>query len=453
MTNPSFEELGVVPWLRNQLSSLGVSKPTPVQENCIPAILAGRDCLGVAKTGQGKTFAFVVPILQTLSENPYGVYCLVLTPTRELALQIGDSFTVLGKPMGLRVVVVTGGRDTIRQSQDLDRRPHIIVATPGRLADHIENNSTFSLSKLKYLVLDEADRLLEGNFDGQLSTIIPALPDNRQSLLFTATNSSNVATVLSTCKNNPHSWQSPSIEDKHTVAELDQRFLLTPPEARDAYLVQLVLSTREKQSKHSIIIFCKTCRTTELVGLLMTKVGVGSSVLHSMRAQKERTSSLAAFKSGQTKVLVATDVASRGLDIPQVNLVINHSVPRDSVDYVHRVGRTARAGKEGMAVSLATPQDVGLLKSIEAHTGSTMAELEVDDARVAEILVQVNTARREADIKLEEKDWGQAKQTNKRKKLILDGRDPDAEERKRRKFKKKQEIQAKKNRLKEVPSV
>ena len=162
MTNPSFEELGIVPWLRNQLSSLGVSKPTPVQENCIPAILAGRDCLGVAKTGQGKTFAFVVPILQTLSENPYGVYCLVLTPTRELALQIGDSFTVLGKPMGLRVVVVTGGRDTIRQSQDLDRRPHIIVATPGRLADHIENNSTFSLSKLKYLVLDEADRLLEG---------------------------------------------------------------------------------------------------------------------------------------------------------------------------------------------------------------------------------------------------------------------------------------------------
>ena len=170
-----------------------------------------------------------------------------------------------------------------------------------------------------------------GNFDGQLSTIIPALPDNRQSLLFTATNSSNVAIVLSTCKNNPHSWQPPSIEDKHTVAELDQRFLLTPPEARDAYLVQLVLSTREKQSKHSIIIFCKTCRTTELVGLLMTKVGVGSSVLHSMRAQKERTSSLAAFKSGQTKVLVATDVASRGLDIPQVNLVINHSVPRDSV--------------------------------------------------------------------------------------------------------------------------
>merc|ERR1719433_1515696 len=138
------------------------------------------------------------------------------------------------------------------------------------------------------------------------------------------------------------------------------------------------------QSKHSIIIFCKTCRTTELVGLLMTKVGVGSSVLHSMRAQKERTSSLAAFKSGQTKVLVATDVASRGLDIPQVSLVVNHNVPRDAVDYVHRVGRTARAGRGGQSVSLVTAHDVGLVKAVERHTGVQMTELELDDSRVSE---------------------------------------------------------------------
>merc|ERR550525_2352930 len=355
--------------------------------------------------------------------------------------------SVLGKPMGLRVVVVTGGRDTIRQSQDLDKRPHIIVATPGRLADHIENNSTFTLSKLKYLVLDEADRLLEGNFDGQLSTIIPALPEKRQTLLFTATNSSNVATVLSICKNNPHTWETPNIEEEHTVTELDQRFLLTPPEARDAYLVQVVLTTREEQPKHSIIIFCKTCRTTELVGLLMTKVGVGSSVLHSMRAQKERTSSLAAFKSGQTKVLVATDVASRGLDIPQVNLVINHTVPRDAVDYVHRVGRTARAGRGGQAVSLVTGHDVGLVKAVERHTGVTMTELELDDIRVAEIMVQVNMMVREAQLKLENEDWGERRKINERKRKIEQGIDPDLEAKLKKKNLKKR-MKQKKGKLK-----
>jgi len=439
MTDRSvFSSLGVVTWLKDQLCGLGVATPTPVQSNCIPAILEGRDCVGIAKTGQGKTFAFAIPILQTLSENPYGVYCLVLTPTRELALQIGDSFSILGKPMGLRVVVVTGGRDTIKQSQDLERRPHVIIATPGRLADHIENNSTFSLNKLRYLVLDEADRLLEGNFDDQLATIIPSLPSSRQTLLFTATNSPAVQTVISTCKNNPLIWECSSLSAEATVATLEQRFILTPSEARDSYLVQLILNTREKNPKHLIIVFCRTCKTTELVGLLMVKIGVPASVLHSMKLQKDRTSSLNHFKSGQTKVLVATDVASRGLDIPEVNLVINHSIPNDSVDYVHRVGRTARAGRGGMAISLVTPQDVALVKSIEEHTGSLMTEMELDDGRVAEILVQVNTARREADIQLGEMDWGQARETNKRKKIILEGKDPDILSKKKQKLKRKQ---------------
>lgn len=141
---------------------VGILKPTPVQVSCIPPILDGRDCVGVAKTGSGKTLAFAIPILQTLSEDPYGIYALILTPTRELAFQISDQFNVIGTGMGLRTCVVVGGRDTIMQSKDLDKRPHVVIATPGRLADHIENNSTFSLSKIKYLVMDEADRLLEG---------------------------------------------------------------------------------------------------------------------------------------------------------------------------------------------------------------------------------------------------------------------------------------------------
>ena len=159
----SFEELGVSKWILHQLSGLGISRPSPVQANCVAPILAGRDCVGIAKTGQGKTLAFAIPILQTLAVDPYGIYAVILTPTRELAGQIGDSFRSVGKAgMNLRDVVVTGGRDTIKQSLDLERRPHVIIATPGRLGDHIRTNSTFSLSRVKYLVLDEADRLLEG---------------------------------------------------------------------------------------------------------------------------------------------------------------------------------------------------------------------------------------------------------------------------------------------------
>jgi ATP-dependent RNA helicase DDX49/DBP8 len=221
---------------------------------------------------------------------------------------------------------------------------------------------------------------------------------------------------------------------EQTVATLDQRFILAPAETKDAYLVQLVLDTEEKNPRRSIIVFCRTCRTAELVGRLLGRLGVAASVLHSMRPQKERTSGLAMFKSGQTRVLVATDVASRGLDIPQVDMVVNHNVPQDSVNYVHRVGRTARAGRAGRAVTLVTPRDVALVKAIEAHTGASMEELAVDDARVAEILVQVNTARREADLGLEEQDWGQARDTNKRKKMILQGKDPVVEEKRKRKM-------------------
>jgi len=447
--NPgSFPGLGITGWLVSQLSCLGIVTPSSVQAACIPQILAGRDGVGVAKTGEGKTLAFALPILQDLSLNPFGIFALVLTPTRELANQIGDTFRSVGKPMGLREVVVTGGRDTIRQSQDLDRRPHVVIATPGRLADHIENNSTFSLRKVKYLVLDEADRLLEGGYDGQLATILPSLSPTRQTLLFTATSSQSVESVIKSCKNNPFTWVSPSISSSSTVSTLDQRYLLTPPEAQDAYLVQLLLDRKAQNNRHLSIIFCRTCRTTELIGMLLAKVGIPTSTLHSMRPQKERMASLAMFKSGHTKVLVATDVASRGLDIPEVNLVVNHNIPRDPVDYVHRVGRTARAGRGGQAVSMVTPNDVSLVQAIEEHTQVKWTELESEDSKVAEIMVQVNTVKREGEIELGEKDWGEKREINKRKKKIEEGIDPDVEEKIKKVARRKKLKAARKEKLK-----
>jgi len=450
LNNPpaTFEELGVSKWILHQLSGLGISRPSPVQANCIAPILAGRDCVGIAKTGQGKTLAFAIPILQTLAVDPYGIYAVVLTPTRELAGQIGDSFRSVGKSgMNLREVVVTGGRDTIKQSLDLERRPHVIIATPGRLADHIRTNSTFSLARVKYLVLDEADRLLEGGFDEDLGTIISALPSSRQTLLFTATNSSSISSVIKSCKNDPFIWTSPDLSSSSTVDKLDQKYLLTPPEARNSYLTQLLLSKKEENPKSSSIVFCRTCRQTELIGTLLSKVGLKSSTLHSVKPQRERMTCLASFKSGHTKILVATDVASRGLDIPEVDLVVNHNVPRDPVDYVHRVGRTARAGRGGEAVSLVTPQDVGLVHAVEAHTGVQWTELELKDERVSEIMVQVNTLYREAEMKLEKEDWGKSREINVRKRKIEQGIDPDVEMKRKQKAKRKLYKKQKKERL------
>merc|ERR1712098_282282 len=254
--------------------------------------------------------------------------------------------------------------------------------------------------------------------------------------------------VIKSCNNNPHIWTSPDLSESSTVENLDQKFLLTPPEAKDSYLVQLLLTRNEENSRTSSIVFCRTCRQTELIGSLLSKVGLRSSTLHSVKPQRERMSSIASFKSGHTKILVATDVASRGLDIPEVDLVVNHNVPRDPVDYVHRVGRTARAGKGGVAVSLVTPQDVCLVHAIEAHTGVTWSELELEDERVGEIMVQVNTLTREVEMKLEKEDWGKGREINKRKRKIEQGIDPDLEAKQKYKEKKKFIKKQKKERLK-----
>lgn len=444
-----FRRLGLSGWILAQLREIGIKKPTPVQLSCIPPILAGRDCVGVAKTGSGKTLAFALPILETLSADPYGVYALVLTPTRELAFQIADQFKAVGVGMGLRTCVVVGGRDSVLQARDLDRgRPHIVIATPGRLADQLENNSTFSLARIKYLVMDEADRLLEGGFDSQLATILSAVPSSRQTLLFTATNSAIIDQTIAACPNNPHVWQCATVTETATVTQLDQRFVLTPFEAKNGFLVQIVLEARAQRPADSIMVFTKTCKTAELLERAFRKLGLVPSSLHSMKPQKERMAALALFKSNQTKLLIATDVASRGLDIPEVELVINHNVPSAPRDYVHRVGRTARAGRAGRAVTLVTPTDVGLVQAIEAETKVRMEELRVDEEKVAEILTQVNTTLREVNIELDEKDWDERRNINKRKKLMLEGKDPDQVERELARRRKKELRREKMARLK-----
>uniref|UniRef100_A0AAZ3PMV1 RNA helicase n=1 Tax=Oncorhynchus tshawytscha TaxID=74940 RepID=A0AAZ3PMV1_ONCTS len=354
-----FSSLGLSDWLIQQCKQMGISKPTQVQENCMPPILEGRDCMGCAKTGSGKTAAFVLPVLQKLSEDPYGIFCLVLTPTRELAYQIAEQFRVLGKPMGLRDCIIVGGMDMITQALELSKKPHVVVATPGRLADHIRSSDTFSIKKIQFLILDEADRLLEQgctDFTKDLEVILAAVPVKRQTLLFSATLTDTLQELKGIAMNKPFFWES----KVRTVEELDQRYILTPEKVKDAYLVHLIQKFQDEHDDWSIMIFTNTCNVF--------------------------------------KILIATDVASRGLDIPTVQVVINHNTPGLPKIYIHRVGRTARAGRHGVSITLVTQYDIHLVHSIEGQIQAKLKEYPVEEKEVLKILTQVNVARRECEI-------------------------------------------------------
>ncbi|XP_002735561.1 putative ATP-dependent RNA helicase DDX49 [Saccoglossus kowalevskii] len=435
--NAKFSSLGLNDWLVKQCKAVGITKPTPIQYYCIPQILEGVDCLGCAKTGSGKTAAFALPILQKLCEDPYGIYALVLTPTRELAFQIAEQFRILGKPIGLKDAVIIGGRDVMRQGMDLADKPHVVIATPGRLADHINSSNTFSLKKIKFLVLDEADRLLEDTFAEDLQVIFDALPEKRQTLLFSATLTDKLEKLQTLALNKPFFWQSKA--EIATVEQLDQKYVLIPAKVRDAYLVHILQKICSETEDYSMIIFSNTCKNCQSLYLMLKALEFPCTPLHSMIPQRDRIASLAQFKSGRVRILLATDVASRGLDIPIVQLVVNHNVPWSPIDYVHRVGRTARAGRGGMALTLMTQYDVKLIEAIEKQINTKLTEYPVDDKEVLTILNEVSVAKREAEMRLEEQDFGERKTINKRKKLIREGRNPDKvlnKKKKRRKEKK-----------------
>ncbi|KAL2919758.1 putative RNA helicase [Polyrhizophydium stewartii] len=407
----SFEAMGLQPWLVDSLRSLSIRGPTEIQQACIPHILAGKDVIGGAKTGSGKTAAFALPILQKLSEDPYGVFALVLTPTRELAFQIAEQFRVLGTGINLRQSVVVGGMDMMTQAIEMSRKPHIIIATPGRLVDHIRSSAdAIHFKRLRFLVLDEADRLLDGTFSDDLDVILGRVPKSRQTLLFTATMSDEINALQAASKEPPFVYEC--AERYSTVDKLDQRYVLMSSGVRDIYLAHII---REKLEGKTMIIFASKCRTCEMLRIMLKELGLKSTALHSQMSQNDRIGSLAKFKSGIVPILIATDVGSRGLDIPTVQVVVNYELPADATDYIHRVGRTARAGRGGLSLSFVTERDVSIVLNIESKTKKKMAEYEVAENEVLEIMSEVNLAKRVANMQLFDTDFGSRKRINKQK--------------------------------------
>nr|CDJ96231.1 DNA RNA helicase domain containing protein [Haemonchus contortus] len=418
----SFSELGLRSWLVQQLNTMRIVKPTPVQASCIPKVLQGFDVLGCAKTGTGKTLAFVLPILNELAVDPYGIYALVLTPTRELASQIFDQFVALGKPIATKTSLITGGRSLVDQANELTARPHIVVATPGRLADHIDSDPEGLgqlFKKIQFFVLDEADQMLDGQYNEQLKTIFLSIPKQRRTLLFSATITSAITKLHTVTKKKPYFF-----EDKHdvaTVEKLEQKFVLCPVAVKDAYLVYVVKNYCERNENSSVIVFAQTCRECQALAYMFDALGFKVGSLHSQIEQRLRNAALSSFRSKTLRILICTDVASRGLDIPHVDLVVNHNVPKSPKTYVHRVGRSARAGRYGAALTFVTQYDIVLLQAVEELIGMKLEELKVSDHKVTRYVTKVLVAKREAELRLEQNNFGERKEANLRKDLLMSG--------------------------------
>ncbi|CAN4117877.1 unnamed protein product [Withania somnifera] len=406
----TFSDLGLAKWAVQTCNELGMKKPTLVQHHCVPRILSGQDVLGLSQTGSGKTAAFALPILHRLAEDPYGVSCLVITPTPELAFQIAEQFRALGSCLNLRCAVVVGGMDMINQTKTLIQRPHVVIATPGRIKVLIEQNPDIPpvFSRTKFLALDEADRVLDVGFEEELRTIFQCLPKNRQTLLFSATMTSNLQTLLELSANKAYFYEA--YEGFKTVESLKQQYIFIPKNVKDVYL-QYILSKIKDIGVRSAIIFVSTCRICQLLGLLLEELEIDVASLHSYKSQSLRLSSLHKFKSGQVPVLVATDVASRGLDIPTLIWY-----PQD---YVHRVGRTARAGRGGFALSFVTQNDVDLIHEIEAVLGKQLEEFECKENEVLADITKVYKTKRVASMKMMDDGFEEKAESRKALKLKM----------------------------------
>ncbi|MBU1210063.1 MAG: DEAD/DEAH box helicase [Alphaproteobacteria bacterium] len=366
-----FAELGLAAPILKALDGEGYTIPTPIQEKAIPPVLEGSDLLGIAQTGTGKTAAFALPILTRLSLNRRepmrkGCRALVLSPTRELASQIAESFRVYGRYLDIKVAVVFGGVDIRKQIQTLSRGVDVLVATPGRLLDHV-GQRTIDLSGTEIFVLDEADQMLDMGFVKPIRRIAGQLSKNRQNLFFSATMPNEIAGLADELLN-PNPVKVSVTPISKTADRIDQRVIFVEAAKKRALLVELFGNTELERT----LVFTRTKRGADRVASHLEAAGIGAAAIHGNKSQRQRERALESFKTGKTRVLVATDIAARGIDIDAVSHVVNFELPEVPEAYVHRIGRTARAGASGRAISLCDGAERELLRAIERLTRQTI---------------------------------------------------------------------------------
>ncbi len=356
-----FEQLGLSAELLRAIDEKGYRTATPVQEASIPLILEGRDVLAGAQTGTGKTAGFTLPMLHLLQHSPHNrrsIRALVLTPTRELAAQVGESVREYGKHLPFRASVVFGGVSINTQIAQLRRGADVVVATPGRLIDHLQQG-TIDLSKVEILVLDEADRMLDMGFIRDIKRIFKYLPKKRQNLLFSATFSDDIRRLAANLLNAPTEI---SVAARNKPADRVKQIVYPVDKGRKRELLSQRIG---EENWKQVLVFTRTKRGANRLAEQLCKDGLNAEAIHGNKSQSARTRALSDFKSGKARVLVATDIAARGLDIDKLPHVVNYELPFVAEDYVHRIGRTARAGEEGHAVSLVCVDELKLLRDIE----------------------------------------------------------------------------------------
>ena len=354
-SNQGFSELSIAPKLLQILDKNKYTTPTPIQAQAIPVAIAGNDVIGIAQTGTGKTLAFGIPMLQRLASHKGRG--LVVLPTRELALQVEESLHKIGSGLGLKTAVLIGGEPIGKQLRSLRLNPHIIIATPGRLIDHLQQKSV-KLDDVKILVLDEADRMLDMGFAPQIKQVLQHLPVNRQTMLFSATMPEQIVSIANSYMKSPTRVE---VAPAGTTAKnITQELFIVHQKEKINLLEQML-----KEYSGTILVFTRTKFGAKKVTRVVNQLGYSAAEIHSNRSLSQRKDALEGFKSGRYRVLIATDIAARGIDVSGISLVINYDLPEHAEDYVHRIGRTARAGMVGKAVSFATPEQKMDVRNIE----------------------------------------------------------------------------------------
>ncbi|MEH6595505.1 MAG: DEAD/DEAH box helicase [Colwellia polaris] len=357
----SFSSLALDKSLTDAVKALGYEQPTPIQQQAIPAILANKDIMAGAQTGTGKTAAFALPILQRLGENipaQRPIRALVLTPTRELAQQVYKSFVSYAENTDLNIAVAYGGVSIKPQIEAIEKGADVLIATPGRLLDHIINGSVL-LIHLETIVFDEADRMLDMGFKDEIDRILNRLPPKRQTLLFSATFDDAIFKLSKTLLNDPELIE---VSERNTAASQVEQIVYTVDSDRKRELTSFLIGSKNWQQ---VLIFTRTKQGADDLAKEMSKDGIKTQSIHGDKSQGARDKALAEFKAGKTRALVATDVAARGIDIHDLRYVINYELPYIAEDYIHRIGRTGRAGNDGLAISLMSPSEEWLLEAVE----------------------------------------------------------------------------------------